>query len=50
MMTVNVLTARYLQEDEDGKCVCECIAECRRKSDKLGEGVMRWQRRLCTHH
>ena len=35
-------TARYFHEDE--KRACEWITECRRKSDKLSEGVMRWQK------
>ena len=42
MMIINMLTARYFEEDR--KCVCKWIAEYRRKSDKLSEGVMRrWQ-------
>ena len=45
MMIINVLTARYFEED--GKRVCKWIAECRRKSNKMSEGVTRrWQKGL----
>ena len=33
MMIINMLTARYFQED--GKLICEWVAECRRNSDYL---------------
>ena len=40
-----MLTARYFEED--GKRVCEWIAECRRKSNKMSERVTRrWQEGL----
>ena len=48
MTTINMVTARYFQEDM--KSVCEWITECRTKAYKSSEAVTRRQHKEKTQY